>query len=92
MAVLAEDYEVLAQLAQLALRRDLLLDVVRAAVGGRRNSTACNPLSAGGLLSWIEGTAHLRRVFVSQGWEICSRDNIESIFRPDLGDLCFRGR
>lgn len=85
MAVLAEDYEVVPRLAQLGLRRDLLLDVVRAAVGGRRSSTAFYPLSAGGLLSWIEGTAHIRRVFVPQGWEICRRDNIESIFHPTYG-------
>lgn len=85
MPVLAEDYEVVPRLAQLGLRRDLLLDVVRAAVGGRRTSTPYYPLSAGGLLSWIEGTAHIRRVFVPLGWEICRRDNIESIFHPEYG-------
>jgi hypothetical protein len=85
MAVLAEDYEVVPRLAQLGLRRDLLLDVVRAAVGGRRSSTSFHPLSAGGLLSWIEGTAHLRRIFVPQGWDICRRDNIETIFHPEYG-------
>ncbi|OYY71023.1 MAG: hypothetical protein B7Y00_05135 [Sphingomonadales bacterium 17-56-6] len=85
MAVLAEDFEVVPRLAQLGLRRDLLLDVIRAAVGGRRNATAFHPLSAGGLLSWIEGTAYLRRVFVPQGWEICRRDNIESIFHAEHG-------
>lgn len=85
MAVLAENCEVVPRLAQLGLRRDLLLDVVRAAVGGRRSSTPFHPLSAGGLLSWIEGTAHLRRIFVPQGWEICRRDNIESIFHREYG-------
>lgn len=85
MTVLAHNHEVVPRLAQLGLRRDLLLDVVRAAVGGRRSATAFHPLSAGGLLSWIEGTGHMRRVFVSQGWEICRRDNIESIFHPVYG-------
>lgn len=85
MAVLAEDHEIVPRLAQLGLRRDLLLDVVSAAVGGRRNATAFHPLSAGGLLSWIEGTGHLRRVFLPHGWEICRRDNIESIFHPEFG-------
>jgi hypothetical protein len=85
MTVLAEDYEVVPRLAQLGLRRDLLLDVVRGAVGGRRNSTAFHPLSAGGLLSWIEGTGQLRRIFLPYGWEICRRDNIESIFNPEIG-------
>lgn len=85
MTVLAEEYEIIPRLSQLGLRRDLLLDIVRAAVGGRRNSTPFHPLSAGGLLSWIEGTAHMRRVFVPQGWVVCRRDNIESIFHPEVG-------
>lgn len=85
MPVLAEDYEVVSRLSQLGMRRDRLLEVVRAAVGGRRNVTGFHPLSAGGLLSWIEGTAQLRRVFLPEGWETCRRDNIESIFHPELG-------
>lgn len=84
-AVLAEDIEVLPRLEQRGLAKVPLLDVVRAAVGSRRNTTAFYPLSAGGQLSWIEGTAHLRRVFVPQGWEICRRDNIESIFNDAIG-------
>lgn len=85
MAVLAEDFEVVPRLAQLGLRRDLLLDVVRAATGARRNATAFHPLSAGGLSSWIEGTGQLRRIFLPNGWDICRRDNIESIFHPEIG-------
>lgn len=85
MAVLAQEFEIVSRLEQLALRRDLLLDVVRAAIGGRRRATAFHPKSAGGLQSWIEGTGHLRRLFLPRGWEICSRDNIESIFHPEIG-------
>lgn len=85
MPVLAEDFEVVPRLAQLGLRRDLLLDVVRAATGARRNATGFHPLSAGGLLSWIEGTGQLRRIFLPNGWDICRRDNIESIFHPEIG-------
>lgn len=85
MPVLAEEFEIVSRLEQLALRRDLLLDIVRAAVGGRRRATAFHPKSAGGLQSWIEGTGHLRRTFVPRGWEICSRDNIESIFHAEAG-------
>ena len=83
--VLAEDYEIVPRLAQLGLRRDLLLDVVEVAVGGRRSVTGFHPLSAGGLLSWIQGTGQLRRVFLPRGWKICRRDNIESIFNPEFG-------
>jgi len=85
MPVLAEDYEVVPRLAQLGLRRDLLLEVVRAATGARRSATGFYPLSAGGLLSWIEGTGQLRRIFLPNGWDICRRDNIESIFHPEVG-------
>jgi hypothetical protein len=85
MPVLAEDHQIVPRLAQLGLRRDLLLEVVEAAVGGRRNATGFHPLSAGGLLSWIQGTGQLRRVFLPHGWEACRRDNIESIFNPAAG-------
>lgn len=85
MLVLAEDHQIVPRLAQLGLRRDLLLEVVEAAVGGRRNATAFHPLSAGGLLSWIQGTGQLRRVFLPHGWAACRRDNIESIFNPEAG-------
>jgi hypothetical protein len=85
MPVIAEDHAVVPRLSQLGLRRDLLLDVVRAATGARRVSTPFHPLSAGGLLSWIEGTRQLRRAFFPLGWQTCRRDNIESIFNPGFG-------
>jgi hypothetical protein len=85
MPVLAEEFEVVPRLEQLGLTKPELLDVVRAAVGARRNATPFHPLSAGGLLAWIAGTAHLRRVFTARGWEICRRDNIEAIFNSATG-------
>jgi hypothetical protein len=85
MPVLATEHEIVSRLAQLELRRDLLLDVVGAAVGARRSAGGFHPLSAGGLLSWIQGTAELRRIFLPRGWESCRRDNIESIFHAELG-------
>lgn len=85
MPVLAEETEVVPRLQTLCVTKAALLDVVRAAVGARRNATPLHPLSAGGLLAWIDGTTHLRRVFVPEGWEICRRDNIESIFNPKIG-------
>ena len=59
--------------------------VIRAAVGARRNATPFHPLSAGGLLAYLAGTEHLRRVFLPKGWQTCRRDNIESIFHPEIG-------
>ncbi|WP_145748640.1 hypothetical protein [Nitrospirillum amazonense] len=85
VVVLAEEMEVVPRLEQLGLPKAALLDVVRAAVGSRRNATPFHPLSAAGQFSWIEGTTHLRRVFVPQGWEVCRRDNIESIFNESVG-------
>jgi hypothetical protein len=85
VAVLAEESEVAPRLEQLGTSKAALLEVVQAAVGARRNATAFHPLSGGGLLSWIEGTAHLRRVFVRIGWTICRRDNIESVYHAELG-------
>ncbi|GGD35839.1 hypothetical protein [Aureimonas glaciei] len=85
MAVLAEEIEVAPRLEQLGVTKNELLQVVRAAVGARRNATPFHPLSAGGLLAYLAGTEHLRRVYVPQGWEICRRDNIESIFHKEIG-------
>lgn len=85
MAVLAEEFEVAPRLEQLRLTKEELLQVVRAAVGARRNATPFHPLSAGGLLAYLAGTEHLRRVFLPQGWQMCRRDNIESIFHAEIG-------
>jgi hypothetical protein len=85
MIIHQEEIYIAPRLAQLGAPKSALLEVVRAAVGGRRNCTGYHPLSAGGLLSWIEGTAQLRRVFVPLGWEICRRDNIESVYNADAG-------
>lgn len=85
MAVLAEEIEVAPRLEQLGVTKSELLEVIRAAVGARRNATPFHPLSAGGLLAYLAGTEHLRRVFLPQGWQICRRDNIESIFHPEVG-------
>lgn len=82
MAVLAENIEVRSRLKELGITRADLLDVVRAAVGARRSASSFHPASAGGLLSWIEGTAQLRRIFLPQGWELCRRENVESIYNP----------
>lgn len=86
MTVLAEEFETAPRLAQLGMTTADLLDIVRVAVGARRNAVAFHPASAPGLLSWLEGTAQLRRVFLAkEGWELSRRDNIESVYNPQLG-------
>ena len=76
MPILKEEIEVVARLSDLGLTRAELLDVVRAAVGGRRNATPFDPFSAGGLFAWIYGTRQLRAIFSPKGWEICRTDNV----------------
>lgn len=85
MAVLAEQFEIVPRLEQLGAPLPLLLDVVRAAVGARRDATIYHPLNAGGQLAYQHGTAQLRRVFLPSGWVICRRENIESIYNPITG-------
>ena len=85
MAVHAEELEVAPRLERLGVTKSELLQVVRAAVGARRNATPFHPLSAGGLFAYLAGTEHLRRVYVPQGRQICRRDNIESIFHREIG-------
>jgi hypothetical protein len=85
MVVLAEEFEVAPRLEQLGTTKSDLIQVIRAAVGARRNATPFHPLSAGGQLAYLAGTEHLRRVFLPQGWQLCRRDNIESIFHPEIG-------
>jgi hypothetical protein len=85
MTILAEEFEVAPRLEQLGTSKAELLEIVRAAVGARRNALPFHPSSAPGLLSWLEGTAQLRRIFCAKDWEICRRDNIESVFNSSLG-------
>lgn len=83
--VLKEEAEVATRLQALGVTKAELLDVVRAAVGGRRDAIPYDPISAGGQFAWIFGTRQLRAIYVPQGWEIDRTDNIESVFNPRTG-------
>jgi len=85
VAVLAEEMEVLPRLEQLGAPKAKLLDVVRVAVGAKRRVNPFYARNAAGSYSYHEGTAHLRRVFLPDGWEPCSTDNIEAIYNPVSG-------
>lgn len=85
MAVLKEEVEVTTRLAALGATKVELLDVVAAAVGGRRDAIPYDPVSAGGQFAWIFGTRRLREIYVPQGWEIDRTDNVESVFNPKAG-------
>lgn len=73
------------RLESLGLTQAGLIDVVQGAVSARNSATPFHPKNAPGLLSWIDGSYHLRRVFVPMGWEPCDRDNVSSITHPELG-------
>ncbi len=83
MPVLAEENEVVPRLEQLGLTKAILLEVIRAAVGARRNATPFHPVTTAGFNAWSEGTAHLRRILVSLGWRMSDRDNIASIYNAE---------
>lgn len=83
MPVLAEENEVVPRLEQLGLSRAILLEVIRAAVGARRNATPFHPITTAGFNAWSEGTAHLRRILVSQGWRMSDKDNIASVYNAE---------
>ncbi|MGC5780246.1 hypothetical protein [Methylobacterium sp. NFXW15] len=83
MPVLAEENEVAPRLEQLGLSKAILLEVIRAAVGARRNATPFHPITTAGFNAWSEGTAHLRRILVSQGWRMGDKDNIASVYNAE---------
>jgi hypothetical protein len=85
MATLKEELEVMTRLSALGVTKEELLDVVRAAVGGRRDATPFDPVNAGGLFAWIYGTRQLRAIFVPKEWVAGRTDNIESVFNPVAG-------
>lgn len=85
MPVFKEEIEVMTRLIALGATKSELVDAVRAAVGGRRDATPYDPISAGGQFAWIFGTRRLRAIYVPQGWEIDRTDNVESIFNPKTG-------
>lgn len=55
MSVLAEEFEAAPRLAQLGMTTADLLDIVRVAVGARRNAVGFHPASAAGLFSGWRG-------------------------------------
>jgi len=67
VALLREELDVTTRLAALGVTKAELLDVVRAAVGGRWEATPFDPVSAGGQFAWIYGTRQLRTIYLPQG-------------------------
>ena len=75
--------EVHKRLDELCLTLEQVRSVVDAMVSGRANSTANDPSSAPGLLSWIHGTRRLREVTLPNGWEKDDHDQQPSVVSPN---------
>jgi hypothetical protein len=76
---LTNPIEVRNRLDQLGVTKDQLLEVVEAAVGGRRNCTNFDPRSAPGWASWRDGNRRLREILVPLGWDSDEADGIPSV-------------
>lgn len=76
-----EEEDVIARLAgHFGVTRDELIHIVKMAVGARRDSTADDPATAPGTLSYIFGTRGTRIIFRAKQWIPLRENGIESVF------------
>jgi hypothetical protein len=80
--IVSEPLDVDARLAgHFRVDRKAVRHIARAALGARNDSIAFDPKTAKGLLAYIYGVRALREVFVgTAGYELISRQNIESVY------------
>jgi len=71
------------RLAALGWSKKDWLEILDAAVGARRSTTALDVLPAGGSLSWIIGTRHMRTLGIPKGMIVQRPFGIESIYDPE---------
>jgi len=79
------EWEVEARLTELGTTKAELIDIAKRAASARADSTDDDPLSGGGLLSWIYGTRAMRHTFRAKGWKRNSADNIPSVVKKESG-------
>lgn len=82
--IVKAEWQVEQRLSQLGTSRAELVKIAERAAAARADSTEDDPVSAGGLLSWIYGTRALRKVFRPKGWKRNRADNIESVVNKSL--------
>ncbi len=80
-----QPYEVRSRLSDLGLVQGELNRVAEMALMARNESTDNDPISAGGLFSYIYGNRAIREILRPQGWEIDRTDNIEATYNPKTG-------
>ena len=81
--IFKESYDVAPRLNLFGVSRDELIRVVELAAGGRADAVPNDPLTAGGLFSYIYGTRGLREVFIPKGWYKDHTKGIESVVHPE---------
>ena len=81
--IVSEDWEIESRLRdEFDASKEEVIEIVRAAVGARRDAIDDDPVNAPGLLSYIFGTRAIRTIFRSKGWKISRLDNIEATYDP----------
>jgi hypothetical protein len=83
--IVTEPQDVDARLAAFGVRRQDLLQIPLLALGARNDSVPFDPRTAKGQFSYIYGVRAMRQVFVPAGYEVVSRQNIESVYHPSAG-------
>jgi len=83
--VFKEDQEVGVRLQDFGTTKEEILEVVRIAVGAKREALISHPANAAGQLSYIFGTGAVRDLFCPKGWQIDRTDNIEATYDPQKG-------
>lgn len=85
-AVLFQEHEVIPELVQMRLPRELMIDIFEKALGERGNVNALDPVETGGteMRRWM--TRYLRECedLKNLGWSLCRHGQIEGIKNDDL--------
>jgi hypothetical protein len=88
--IFATEHEIDARLVRFGATRSELIEVAKQIVAARADSIVVDPLSAPGQLSYIYGTRHLRLLFMSKGWNIDRKENVESVVSPGGTRIVFQ--
>jgi hypothetical protein len=83
--VVMEPQDVDARLADFGISRQEILQIPLLALGARNDSVPFDPRTAKGQFSYIYGVRAMRQAFVPVGYDVVSRQNIESVYHPGVG-------
>jgi hypothetical protein len=78
-----EPYEVEQRLAELGLRSETLIDVLRQGELQRRMASPLDPPSAPGVAAWARSVRALREQLIPSGWTPSDRFNFSTVVSPD---------